>query len=144
MLCLPAAGSVVTETECWLTSDIDLHPLLGGDEVRVDVIVVVTTMCGVEDWCDHHSHSNHSFFSPFFLVPEFPLFSCLLICCWIWNLCKLFEGSISHFYSSCLPLWMENFFVLMSIDSPCNKIWLKVWFIRSWKSEWDMEKSLIQ
>jgi hypothetical protein len=66
MLCLPAAGSVVTETECWLTSDIDLQPLLGADEVSVDVIVVVTTMCAVEDCVTITLIQTTPFFPPFF------------------------------------------------------------------------------
>ncbi len=107
-----ALASIMAEPSCycwsfdsahWLMYDIESHPLLGAGEVSGNFRELVT-------WCHWRSLnmylslfcSNCSqfvlFFSLFFVV-GFPLFSCLLICCQIWNFYKPYYQVISQFYS---------------------------------------------
>jgi hypothetical protein len=94
-------------SEHWLMFDIDLHPLLGADEVSGDLIFGgqyhrcycwrSLNMCvtiAVVQIAPQFLVSLLSLFPLFFRV-RFPLFPVKLVCCWIWKFMTLCLGYLS-------------------------------------------------
>jgi hypothetical protein len=94
-------------SEHWLMFDIDLHPLLGADEVSGDLMVGCqyhrcycwrsVNMCvtiAVVQIAPQFLVSLLSLFPLFFRV-RIPLFPVKLVCCWIWKFMTLCLGYLS-------------------------------------------------